>query len=72
MKGFRNSAFGYNASKSNPFTFSNTTALGAEAQPTKSNQVKLGDNNVTEVLTGGVIVHAPATMDNEISFIKSK
>lgn len=32
------------------FIYNNTTTLGANTQPTKSNQVVLGDSNVTEIL----------------------
>ena len=34
------------------FSYENTTSLGANSQPTKSNQVVLGDANVTEVAMG--------------------
>lgn len=34
----------------------NTTSLGASAQPTQSNQVVLGDQNVTQVLTYGNVL----------------
>jgi len=37
------------------FVYSNTTVLGANSQPTKSNQVVLGDSLVTEVFTYGKI-----------------
>lgn len=36
-------------------TYSNFTVLGASAEPTKSNQVVLGDSSVTEVYTDGHI-----------------
>ena len=36
-------------------TYSNSTALGCNAEPTASNQVVLGDTNVTEVKTSGAI-----------------
>jgi hypothetical protein len=35
--------------------FSNTTTIGYNAQATKSNQVALGDANVTELLLGGTL-----------------
>ncbi|BAV39263.1 chlorovirus glyco repeat domain-containing [Tenacibaculum phage pT24] len=36
------------------YSFQNSTAIGHNAQPTKSNQVVLGDNIVTEVYSDGV------------------
>lgn len=33
--------------------FTNSTAIGANAQPTTSNQIVLGDNAVTEIISGG-------------------
>jgi len=36
------------------YTYGNVTVLGANAEPTKSNQVVLGDANVTEVTTDGL------------------
>jgi hypothetical protein len=38
------------------FVYSNTTSIGAFSEPTKSNQVVLGDGNVTEVTTAGTYV----------------
>ena len=35
------------------FAFENVTVIGANAQPTKDNQVVLGDENVDEVIAGG-------------------
>jgi len=48
--GSLNSAFGYGAgpSSSSP-SLANTTALGANAVPTASNQVRIGNNNVTSI-----------------------
>ena len=48
--GSLNSAFGYSAgpSSSSP-ALANTTALGAMAVPTASNQVRIGNNNVTSI-----------------------
>ena len=37
------------------YTYTNTTCLGANSQPSASNQVVLGDTNVTEVKTTGSI-----------------
>ena len=37
------------------FVYNNVTVLGANAEPTKSNQVTLGDSSVTEVYTDGHI-----------------
>lgn len=39
-------------------SFNNTTVLGYDAQPTKSNQVQLGDTRIVEVRTYGNIVPA--------------
>jgi hypothetical protein len=36
------------------FAYSNVTVLGANSEPTKSDQVTLGDSNVTEVTTAGL------------------
>jgi len=36
------------------YIYTNITALGYDAQPTRDNQVKLGDANVTEVMLDGV------------------
>ncbi|UOK73989.1 beta strand repeat-containing protein [Ancylobacter polymorphus] len=47
-------AVGYNAATSN--TYSNVTALGYNAQPSRANQVVLGDGNVVEVTTTGIIL----------------
>jgi len=38
------------------YIYTNVTALGNDAQPTKDNQVTLGDANVVEVLTSGVVI----------------
>jgi hypothetical protein len=42
----------------NANSFANVTVLGSNAQPTKDNQVVLGDTNVVEVKTSGKIVSA--------------
>jgi len=47
--GANNTAVGHNTSSSDPFAFTNTTALGYNVQPNASNQVMLGDTNVTDV-----------------------
>jgi len=44
-------AIGRDSAKTN--TFDNVSALGYNSQPTKANQVMLGDTNVTEVSTYG-------------------
>ena len=36
--------------------YANSTAIGYDAQPTASNQIQLGDGNVTEVRTRGTLV----------------
>ena len=52
--GSSNTAIGYSAMSSSS-TYSNSTALGYNAQVTASNQIQLGDANVTDVKTSGVI-----------------
>jgi len=48
--GILNSAFGYNAGPtSGSPALVNTTALGANAVPSASNQVRIGNNNVTSI-----------------------
>ena len=48
--GILNSAFGYNAGPtSGAPALVNTTALGANAVPSASNQVRIGNNNVTSI-----------------------
>jgi hypothetical protein len=48
--GSLNSAFGYSAGPSSgTTTLTNTTALGAMAVPTASNQVRIGNNSVTSI-----------------------
>jgi hypothetical protein len=42
------------------FLYTNSTAIGANSDPTKSNQVILGDSNVTEVAMGNGDVIYPA------------
>lgn len=44
---------GYNSHRESAGTLLNSTALGANAVVTKSNQIVLGDTSVTEVLTSG-------------------
>lgn len=41
------------------FVYTNTTTIGANSQPTKSNQVVLGDANVTEVVMGNGNILSP-------------
>ena len=50
--GANNTAVGHNASSNNPFAYTNTTALGYNVQPNASNQVMLGDANITAVYMG--------------------
>jgi hypothetical protein len=64
-KSNNNTAIGYNA-MSNNISYSNSTALGYNAQVTASNQIQLGDANVTDVKTSGAI-----TADGIISSKKS-
>jgi hypothetical protein len=52
--GSSNTAIGYSAMSSSS-TYSNSTALGYNAQVTASNQIQLGDANITDVKTSGVI-----------------
>ena len=49
-----------------PVTYSNSTALGQDAEPTASNQVMLGDTNVTEVKTKGKYTMAAAAVEARI------
>jgi uncharacterized protein (TIGR02145 family) len=59
LSGNNNTAIGYNASVYedgvSSGTLSNTTAIGFNAKVTASNQIQLGDANVTDVKTSGVI-----------------
>ncbi|MGX5805331.1 beta strand repeat-containing protein [Bradyrhizobium sp. Arg314] len=55
----------YNSSVSN--TYSNVTGVGFNAQPNKSNQVVLGDGNVVEVSTAGVMLAAGVSTTGPIS-----
>ncbi len=56
--GSNNTAIGHRAGyTSDTLTVSNSTMLGANAIATKDNQVVLGDNNIEEVTTAGVVVH---------------
>ena len=51
------------------FAYENITVLGANTQPTKSNQVVLGDANVTEVYTDGHIkTHKEVVVDTTTSY----
>jgi len=50
--GANNTAVGHNASNGSTFAYTNTTALGYNVQPNASNQVMLGDANVTDVYMG--------------------
>jgi hypothetical protein len=52
--GSDNVAIGYNAS--NPSAFSNSIVIGANAQPTKDNQVVLGNADIVELATHGDLV----------------
>jgi hypothetical protein len=47
------------------YTFLNTTTIGANAAPTQSNQVVLGDINVTQVLTNGNILSKVAVSSSD-------
>jgi hypothetical protein len=47
------------------FKYTNTTVLGANAEPTSSNQVMLGDTNVTKI-TAGNPTYTP-TNDNDLT-----
>ena len=49
-----------------PVTYSNSTALGYDAEPTASNQVMLGDANVTEVKTKGKYTTSAAIVEARI------
>ena len=62
--GANNTAVGHNASISDPFAYTNTTALGYNVQPSASNQVMLGDANITNVWmgqNGEAIIHSKNT-----------
>lgn len=48
-------------------TYSNVTGLGYNAQPTASNQIKLGDNNITSVSTSGVYYGAGVSVSGVVS-----
>ena len=52
---------GYGATKDNAGQLWNSTAIGARAKVTKSNQVVLGDSNVTETLVNGSLVQRVST-----------
>ena len=52
---------GYGATKNNVGQLWNSTAIGARAKVTKSNQVVLGDSNVTETLVNGSLVQRVST-----------
>jgi hypothetical protein len=52
---------GYGATKDNAGQLWNSTAIGARAKVTKSNQVVLGDSNVTETLVNGDLVQKVST-----------
>jgi hypothetical protein len=52
---------GYGATKDNVGQLWNSTAIGARAKVTKSNQVVLGDSNVTETLVNGDLVQKVST-----------
>ncbi|RYG60234.1 MAG: hypothetical protein EON60_07875 [Alphaproteobacteria bacterium] len=51
-------AIGYNAVSGVSNTFSNITGLGYDAQPTKSNQIMLGNTAIEEVYSSGAGVFA--------------
>jgi hypothetical protein len=52
---------GYGATKDNVGQLWNSTAIGARAKVTKSNQVVLGDSNVTETLVNGDLIQTVNT-----------
>ena len=52
--GSYNTALGYNTMINNT-AFNNSTAIGANAEVTGSNQIKLGDDNITNVTTAGIV-----------------
>ena len=52
---------GHGATKDNAGQLWNSTAIGARAKVTKSNQVVLGDSNVTETLVNGDLVQKVST-----------
>ena len=64
-----NSALGYLALKNNT-TYSNSTGIGYNAQVTASNQIQLGNTNVTEVKTSGAITAKKynSTITNDLNF----
>ena len=47
--GSYNTAIGYNAGSNSPTNLTNSTAVGYNAMPTSSNQVRIGDSNVTSI-----------------------
>jgi hypothetical protein len=57
VSGSNNTAIG-NLAMYNNTTYSNSTALGYNAQVTASNQIQLGDANITDIKTSGVITSA--------------
>ena len=58
--GSNNTAIGY-SSMSSSSTYSNSTALGYNAQVTASNQIQLGDANITDVKTSGALTAGDVT-----------
>lgn len=66
-------ALGYRAGYTSTIGLSNTTVLGANSAATRSNQIILGDTNVTEVRTTAYVVQKLAvtgstTLDNNGEF----
>jgi uncharacterized protein (TIGR02145 family) len=61
--GSSNTAIGYSAMSSSS-TYSNSTALGYNAQVTASNQIQLGDANITDVKTSGTLTLGSITYPN--------
>jgi hypothetical protein len=62
--GSNNTAIGYSAMSSSS-TYSNSTALGYNAQVTASNQMQLGNNDITDVKTSGVITSGGLGIGNK-------
>jgi trimeric autotransporter adhesin len=60
--GSNNTAIGYNAYSSG--NFSNSTAIGANTVITASNQVRIGDNNVTNVYCEGILADVTSAPPN--------
>lgn len=66
--GWANTAIGANSFKTSP-NLSKSVAIGYDAQPTKSNQVMLGGDNITEtVIKGDLIVRGSDGVYRQIVF----